>query len=95
MNIARDIKTLTEFKQNGSRLIKQVQETHEPLVLTVNGKPAVVLQDPDSFQQLVDQREYNETAAVLRKRMADIDNADQWPTHEEVFEQIRKKFKIT
>ena len=94
MNIARDIKTLTEFKQNGSRLIKQVQETHEPLVLTVNGKPAVVLQDPDSFQQLVDQREYNETAAVLRKRMADIDNADQWPTHEEVFEQIRKKFKI-
>ncbi len=94
MDITRDIQTLSEFKQNVSKLIKRVQETREPLVLTVNGKPAVVLQDPESFQQLIDQREYNETVAVLRKRIADIDNADQWPTHEEVFEQIRKKFNI-
>ena len=94
MNITRDIQTLSEFKQNASKLVKQVQETKQPLVLTVNGKAAVVLQDPDSFQQLVDSREYNETLAILRKRLADIDNSDQWPTHKEVFEQIRKKFNI-
>lgn len=94
MNITRDIQSLTDFKQNASKLVKRVQETKQPLVLTVNGKPAVVLQDPDSFQQLVDSREYNETVAILRKRAADIDNADTWPTHEEVFDQIRKKYGI-
>ena len=94
MNIRRDIQTLSEFKQNASKMVKQVQETKQPLVLTVNGKPAAVLQDPDSFQELVNSREYTETVAILRRRMRDMDNADNWPTHAEVFEQVRNKFDI-
>ena len=94
MNITRDIQTLSEFKQNASKMVKQVQETKQPLVLTVNGKPAIVLQDPDSFQRMADSIEYNETVTILRQRLADIDNSDQWPTHQEVFDQIRKKYNI-
>ena len=94
MNITRDIQTLSEFKQNASKMLKQVQETKQPLVLTVNGKPAGILQDPESYQQMVDSNEYNETVTVLRRRLAVIDNADEWPTHKEVFDQIRKKYNI-
>ena len=57
MNILRDIVTLSEFKKNASRYIKQVQKTGEPLVLTVNGKPAVVVTDVHSYQDLIDDRE--------------------------------------
>lgn len=94
MNITRDIQTLSEFKQNASKLVKRVQETGQPMILTVNGKAAVVVQDAESFQRATDTREYYETVAVLRERMADIENADQWPTHEEVFDQIREKYDI-
>src|SRR5437899_12444262 len=94
MDIRRDIQTLSEFKQNASKLIKQVRETRQPIFLTVNGKPAAVIQDPDSFQEMADSREYHETVTILRRRLADIDNSDNWPTHNEVFEEIRKKFKI-
>ena len=94
MNITRDIKSLSAFKQNASKLVKQVQETKQPLVLTVNGKPAAVVQDPDSYQQMIESREYNETVKVLRERMADMDNPEKWLSHEEAFERIRKKHNI-
>ena len=91
MDITRDIQTLSEFKQNASKFVKQVQETGQPIVLTVNGKPAVVVQDPRSFQQMIDAREYQETVAALREAVADIENADTWLTHEEAFAGIRER----
>jgi prevent-host-death family protein len=95
MDITRDIQTLSDFKQNASKMVKQVQETKRPMVLTVNGKPAVVLQDPESFQQSIYRQEYQETIKVLRARIADIDESDgNWPSHKEAFDEIRKKFDI-
>lgn len=57
MNILRDIITLSEFKKNASKYVKQVQTTGEPIVLTVNGKPAVVVTDVHSYQDMIDERE--------------------------------------
>ncbi len=94
MNITRDIQTLSEFKQNASKLVKQVQETGEPVVLTVNGKPAALLQNLDSYQELIDEREYRETVLALGEALADIENADTWPTHEEAFAKIRERYNI-
>ncbi len=94
MNIIRDIQSLSVFKQNASKIVKEIQETKEPVVLTVNGKAAVVVQDAESYQRLIDAKEYSETVAILRQRLADIDNSNKWPTHKEVFGQIRKKFDI-
>jgi prevent-host-death family protein len=94
MNIIRDIQSLSVFKQNASKIVKEIQETKEPVVLTVNGKAAVVVQDAESYQRLIDAKEYAETVAVLRERLKGIDNSDKWPTHKEVFGQIRKKFNI-
>ena len=62
-------------------------------VQTVNGKPTAVLQDVDSYQQMSD-AEYRESVAILRERLADIDNADKWLTHKEVFDQLRRKYNI-
>lgn len=38
--------------------------------------------------------EYTETVKRLREAIADLDNSDNWLTHEEVFERIRKRFNI-
>ena len=94
MDIKRDIQTLSEFKQNASKLVKQVQDTRQPVVLTVNGKPVAVLQDVESYQRMAGESDYWETVRVLKERLADLDDRDKWLSHDEVFGQIRKKYKI-
>ena len=35
-------------------MVARLCETHKPVVLTVKGKPALVIQDADSYQELMD-----------------------------------------
>jgi prevent-host-death family protein len=95
MNIIRDIQSLSTFKQNASRIVKEIQETREPVVLTVNGKAAVVIQDAESYQRMIDQQEYNETVAVLRERLKDMDDPSPWIPAEEAFDGLRKKYGLS
>lgn len=89
MNLTRDIQSLSDFKQNASKFVRQVQESKEPLVLTVNGKPAVVVQDAESYQEMVDREEYWATVAALQSALSDIDNFEDWQTADDVFAEIR------
>jgi prevent-host-death family protein len=49
-----NIQSLTDFKRNASNYIDRIRETKSPLVLTVNGKAAVVVQDATAFQASAD-----------------------------------------
>ncbi len=95
MNITRDIQTPREFKQNASKLIKQVQETKQPVILTVNGKPAAVVQDVDSFQRLTGDREYWETVRALKRSLESVRNGEQLVPAEDVFNRITKKYGVS
>jgi prevent-host-death family protein len=52
MNIARDIKPITYLKSRAADLLKQINETHRPVVITQNGEPKAVLQDAESYQNM-------------------------------------------
>jgi len=53
----QNIRSLTDFRRNASNYIEQLRETKAPLVLTVNGEAAVVVQDARSFQAILDRLE--------------------------------------
>jgi prevent-host-death family protein len=55
MNLLQNIQPISFLKTNTSDVIKQVQITHEPVMITVNGKVQAVVQDALSFQQTQDQ----------------------------------------
>lgn len=95
MNIKRDIQTLSEFKQNASKVVKQVQETRQPVVLTVNGKPAVVVQDVESYQRMAGDADYWETVGVLKERLAYVRGGGELRSSDEVFGKIREKYGIS
>lgn len=95
MDIIRDIQSLSEFKQNASKFVKQVRETKQPLVLTVNGRPVAVVQDAESYQEMVDARERSEVTAILTKRLKDIENGAPMRTAEEFFADFTKKYGIS
>ena len=52
MNISRDIKPITYLKSRAADLLKQINETHRPVVITQNGEPKAVLQDPESYENM-------------------------------------------
>lgn len=56
----KNIRSLTDFRRNASNYIDQIRETKSPLVLTVNGEAAVIVQDAQSFQQILDRLERTE-----------------------------------
>ncbi|MFL6467683.1 MAG: type II toxin-antitoxin system Phd/YefM family antitoxin [Pyrinomonadaceae bacterium] len=94
MKITRDIQTVSQFKLNASKLVKQIQKTKQPIVLTVHGKPAVVLQDAESFQEMASKHEYDLTVTAIKEALANFDDCDKWPTHKEVFSKLRKRNDI-
>ena len=52
MNISEDIKPVTYLKSRAADLLNQINETHRPVVITQNGEPRAVLQDPESYQNM-------------------------------------------
>ena len=70
MKLARDIMSLSTFKRDSNKVMRQMKKTKEPVVLTVNGKAAVVVQDAASYQQLLELKERKEVIDILRQRLA-------------------------
>ncbi len=52
MNISTDIKPVTYLKSKTADLLKQINETHRPVIITQNGEPRAVLQDPKSYNNM-------------------------------------------
>lgn len=52
MNISTDIKPVTYLKAKAAELLKQINETRRPVIITQNGEPRAVLQDPKSYENM-------------------------------------------
>ncbi len=52
MNITKDIKSITYLKSKAADILKQINETHRPIIITQNGEPKAVLQDPQSYENM-------------------------------------------
>jgi len=54
LDITKDIQSLTTFRRRSGDFMKQLKKSKRPVVLTVNGKAAAVVQDADAYQHLLD-----------------------------------------
>lgn len=75
LNLETGIDSLTNFKRQSAEILDRLQQTGEPLVLTVNGKAQVVVQDAGAYQRLLDtaaKAEREETVAAIREGLSDI-----------------------
>jgi prevent-host-death family protein len=52
MNIIDDIRPVTYLKSKAADLLNQINETHRPVIITQNGEPRAVLQDPKSYENM-------------------------------------------
>jgi PHD/YefM family antitoxin component YafN of YafNO toxin-antitoxin module len=67
--------------------------TGNPVVLTVNGKAELVVQDAESYQKLLDSIEYLESIIGIKKGLEDIVSGDTQPLDKFV-EEMQQKYGI-
>ena len=67
MKLAPDILSLSTFKRDTAKLMRQMRKTKEPVILTVNGKAALVVQDAEGYQQLLEAKERIEAVEGIRR----------------------------
>lgn len=75
LNLSQGIDSLTNFKRQTADYLARLHKTGEPVVLTVNGKAEVVVQDAAAYQKLLDaaqRAERDETVAAIREGLADV-----------------------
>lgn len=53
-------KPVTNLKSRAKDMLKQVNETHRPIIITQNGEPKAVLQDTESYENM------RETIGILK-----------------------------
>jgi prevent-host-death family protein len=67
MKLTRDIHSLSTFKRDTAKLVRQMKKTKEPLVLTVNGKAELVVQDAESYQKLLEAKDRMEAIEGIKR----------------------------
>jgi prevent-host-death family protein len=90
LDIANDIHSLSHFKRKTADLMKRLKKTGNPLVLTVNDKPEVVVQDAAAYQRLRELADKAEMLEFLHQSKADADAGRTVPAGE-FLESLGKK----
>ncbi len=93
IDIAKDIDSLSNFKRNTAKYVKQMKKSGTPVVLTVNGKAQVVVQDAESYQRLLERLEKAETVVAINKGIKDFREGNHRPARE-VLENLKLKYDI-
>ncbi len=89
----RNIHPLSDFQRSAKTFLTTLKDTQAPIVLTVNGKAAVVVQDAESYQCLLDRLELLESLAGIRKSLDEFEQEQGIPL-DEAFQQLRQKHDI-
>ena len=89
MNIQNDIKSVSYLKSRAADILKQINDTHRPVIITQNGEPKAILQDPESFENM---RNAIGMLKLLAQGEDDVKNGRCRP-QDAVFAAIESKIK--
>lgn len=86
MQLNDDIKSVSYLKSKAADVLKQINETHRPMIITQNGEAKAVIQDPESYENM-------KNSIALLKLLSfaeeDIKN-DKLHDEEDVFGSVEK-----
>ena len=93
MDITKDIQPMTTFRNHTAEIMRHLRETKRPVILTVNGKAAAVVQDAEAYQHLLDLAAGASAAEGIRQGLEDVQNERTCPARA-AFDAIRAEYGI-
>ncbi len=68
----KEIASLTAFKRNTNEYVRRIKESGSVLVLTVNGKAELVVQDAESYHRMLELLDRAETIEAVREGLESV-----------------------
>ena len=87
INLKEEINSLSNFKRNTSEFVEQLKGTGKPIILTINGKAELVVQDAESYQRLLEISEKLETIEALKPAIEEM-KAGKGESADKVFAEL-------
>lgn len=85
---AEDVQPVSDLETRARKLLKQVQETRRPVMLTEKGQGTAVLVDLETYQDLLEEIELLHD---VHRGLADAE-AGRVTSHEEVFANLLARY---
>ncbi len=82
LDITNDIQSLTTFRRRSGDFMKQLKKTKRPVVLTVKGKAAAIVQDAEAYQRLLDIAALADSEEGIRQGLEDFKQGKVRPARE-------------
>lgn len=73
LDISKDIHSLSDFKRNTSEFLDRMRGSGHPLVLTINGRAELVVQDAAAYQKLLQRVDEIEALEGIKRGLADVE----------------------
>jgi prevent-host-death family protein len=82
LDITMDIQSLTTFRRRSGDFMKALKKSKRPVVLTVKGKAAAVVQDAEAYQHLLDMAARALASEGIRQGLRDAGRGKLRPARE-------------
>ena len=93
LDITRDIQSLTTFRRRSGDFLKHLKKSKRPVVLTVKGKAAAIVQDADAYQRLLDIAAMADVNEAIRQGLQDMKKG-KVRSAKEVFKEFEARHEI-
>jgi PHD/YefM family antitoxin component YafN of YafNO toxin-antitoxin module len=87
------IDSLTNFQKHAKVFTSRLEQSKEPMVLTVNGKAKLVVQDSEAYQAMQDELEHGRFVEAIRQGLKESDQGLGRPA-EEVYAEMKAKYGL-
>jgi len=82
LDITKDIQSLTTFRRRSGDFMRHLKKSKRPVVLTVKGKAAAIVQDAEAYQRLLDIAARADALEGIRQGLADARAGRKQPARE-------------
>ncbi len=83
----QDIRSLTDFQRNTKAHLRRLKSSGRPIVLTVNGRAELIVQDAAAFEDMLD------AIRGIQRGLDEMKEGKGEPARK-VLDRIRAKYKI-
>src|SRR5947209_3432388 len=94
IDLTQDVRSLTDFKRNTGEMLERIKESGHPLVLTINGKPELVVQDAASYQRILEALERATDIDGARRGLEDL-RAGRTKPLDDAFQELRSGREVS
>lgn len=89
MNLKDDIRPISYIKTHAADMLKRVNDSHNPIIITQNGEAKAVLLDTESYQSMINSLGI---LKILSQSEKNIENKEIY-TQDQVFSELEEKLK--